>query len=131
ACRRLGQLFRRHAGRHSIDAAAERADDAAARVLGTATDLRRRIAAAHAALWPHAAAQGVSVTATIRSVAELAGVSTATVSRALAQPDKVSKATRERVLEAVRATGFVPNRQAVDFRRKETGNVILLVRDIS
>jgi LacI family repressor for deo operon, udp, cdd, tsx, nupC, and nupG len=63
---------------------------------------------------------------TIRNVAELAGVSTATVSRALAQPEKVSKETRERVLEAVRQTGFVPNRQAVDFR-----NVVLLVRDIT
>jgi LacI family repressor for deo operon, udp, cdd, tsx, nupC, and nupG len=68
---------------------------------------------------------------TIRNVAELAGVSTATVSRALAQPEKVSKETRERVLEAVRQTGFVPNRQAVDFRRQATGNVVLLVRDIT
>jgi LacI family repressor for deo operon, udp, cdd, tsx, nupC, and nupG len=68
---------------------------------------------------------------TIRNVAEIAGVSTATVSRALAQPGKVSKATRERVLEAVRQTGFVPNRQAVDFRRQATGNVVLLVRDIT
>lgn len=69
--------------------------------------------------------------ATIRRVAELAGVSIATVSRTLARPDKVADATRERVLEAVRATGFVPNRQAVDFRRQATGNVVLLVRDIS
>ena len=68
---------------------------------------------------------------TIRRVAELAGVSTATVSRALAQPDKVARSTREKVLEAVRATGFVPNRQAVDFRRRSTGNVVLLVRDIT
>jgi LacI family repressor for deo operon, udp, cdd, tsx, nupC, and nupG len=69
--------------------------------------------------------------ATIRRVAELAGVSTATVSRALAQPEKVTAATREKVMAAVTATGFVPNRQAVDFRRRATGNVILLVRDIS
>jgi LacI family repressor for deo operon, udp, cdd, tsx, nupC, and nupG len=68
---------------------------------------------------------------TIRNVAELAGVSTATVSRALAQPEKVSKETRARVLEAVRQTGFVPNRQAVDFRRQATGNVVPLVRDIA
>lgn len=68
---------------------------------------------------------------TIRRVAELAGVSIATVSRTLAQPDKVTEATRNKVLEAVRATGFVPNRQAVDFRRRATGNVVLLVRDIT
>lgn len=69
--------------------------------------------------------------ATIRRVAELAGVSTATVSRALSQPEKVTAATREKVMAAVTATGFVPNRQAVDFRRRATGNVVLLVRDIS
>ena len=70
-------------------------------------------------------------TPTIRRVAELAGVSIATVSRTLAHPDKVTEATRNKVLEAVRATGFVPNRQAVDFRRQATGNVVLLVRDIT
>lgn len=69
--------------------------------------------------------------ANIRQVAELAGVSTATVSRALTQPDRVAESTRAKVLEAVRASGFVPNQQAVDFRRQATGNVVLLVRDIS
>jgi LacI family repressor for deo operon, udp, cdd, tsx, nupC, and nupG len=68
---------------------------------------------------------------TIRRVAELAGVSIATVSRTLAQPEKVTEATREKVLDAVRQTGFVPNRQAVDFRRQATNNVVLLVRDIT
>jgi len=68
---------------------------------------------------------------TIRRVAELAGVSIATVSRTLAHPDKVTAATREKVLDAVRQTGFVPNRQAVDFRRRATNNVVLLVRDIT
>lgn len=70
-------------------------------------------------------------TPTIRRVAELAGVSIATVSRTLAQPEKVAEATREKVMAAVRSTGFVPNRQAVDFRRRATGNVVLLVRDIT
>jgi LacI family repressor for deo operon, udp, cdd, tsx, nupC, and nupG len=69
--------------------------------------------------------------ATIRSVAELAGVSTATVSRTLAHPERVAEATRTRVLEAVHSTGFVPNRQAVNFRRRATQNIILLVRDIA
>lgn len=70
-------------------------------------------------------------TPTIRRVAKLAGVSTATVSRTLARPEKVSQATRDKVLEAVRATGFVPNQQAVDFRRQATHNIVLLVRDIT
>jgi LacI family repressor for deo operon, udp, cdd, tsx, nupC, and nupG len=68
---------------------------------------------------------------TIRKVAALAGVSTATVSRALSHPGLVSEATREKVLAAVGETGFVPNRQAVDFRRRATGNIVLLVRDIT
>ncbi|KFC72724.1 putative transcriptional regulatory protein, LacI family [Bosea sp. LC85] len=68
---------------------------------------------------------------TIATVAELAGVSTATVSRALQRPDKVQPETRRRVLEAVAATGFVPNSQARNLRSRATRTVILLVRDIS
>ncbi|MFC7398312.1 LacI family DNA-binding transcriptional regulator [Chelatococcus sp. GCM10030263] len=68
---------------------------------------------------------------TIATVAELAGVSTATVSRALQRPDKVQPQTRERVMAAVRATGFVPNSQARNLRSRASRTVILLVRDIS
>ncbi|WID95037.1 LacI family DNA-binding transcriptional regulator [Bosea vestrisii] len=68
---------------------------------------------------------------TIAEVARLAGVSTATVSRALAQPEKVKARTRERVLDAVKATGFIPNAQARNLRLQATRTVILLVRDIS
>lgn len=68
---------------------------------------------------------------TIRMVAELAGVSTATVSRTLSRPETVRPDTRERVLSAIKETGFVPNKQAVDFRRQATRTIILLVRDIS
>lgn len=68
--------------------------------------------------------------ATIRDVAELAGVSIATVSRTLGHPELVSELTRQRVLEAVGSTGFVPNRQAVAFRQQATQNVVLMVRDI-
>jgi LacI family repressor for deo operon, udp, cdd, tsx, nupC, and nupG len=68
---------------------------------------------------------------TIHMVAKLAGVSVATVSRTLKQPDKVHPETRGRVLEAVAATGFVPNAQARIFRRRTSDTVILLVREIS
>jgi LacI family repressor for deo operon, udp, cdd, tsx, nupC, and nupG len=70
-------------------------------------------------------------TSTIRSVAKYAGVSTATVSRALTRPDAVRPGTRAKVLAAVAALDFVPNAQAVQFRRRATRTVILLVRDIS
>lgn len=42
-------------------------------------------------------------------VAQIAGVTAMTVSRALRTPEKVSKRTLEKVKDAVRSTGFVPN----------------------
>src|SRR3990167_4341925 len=50
-----------------------------------------------------------AVAPTLIDVAKVAGVSPITVSRALGRPEVVSAATRRRVLEAVRATGYVPN----------------------
>lgn len=46
---------------------------------------------------------------TLIDVAKVAGVSPMTVSRALHRPDLVSEDTREKVREAVRKTGYVPN----------------------
>ncbi|MFK3796260.1 MULTISPECIES: LacI family DNA-binding transcriptional regulator [unclassified Pseudomonas] len=46
---------------------------------------------------------------TLIDVAKVAGVSPMTVSRALSRPDLVSENTREKVREAVRKTGYVPN----------------------
>ena len=55
-------------------------------------------------------------TPTIQDVARSAGVSTATVSRALSSPERVSEATRERVSEAVAATGYTINQAARSLR---------------
>ena len=49
---------------------------------------------------------------TLRQVAELAGVAPITASRVINTPEQVSPEVRERVLEAVRQTGYVPNRLA-------------------
>lgn len=49
---------------------------------------------------------------TLADVARSAETSAITVSRVLNQPDRVSPQLRERVLSAVRATGYVPNRAA-------------------
>ena len=68
--------------------------------------------------------------ASIKDVAALAGVSTATVSRALSQPDKVTEKTRERVLKAVKASGYRMNTAARQFRRQRTETVLVVVPDI-
>lgn len=50
--------------------------------------------------------------ATLQAVAELAGVTAITVSRYLRQPDVVAPPTAARIQDALRRTGYVPNRQA-------------------
>lgn len=49
---------------------------------------------------------------TLRDVARLAGVAPITASRVLNTPDQVSAEVRQKVLEAVQKTGYVPNRMA-------------------
>ena len=51
-------------------------------------------------------------TLTVRDVSEASGVSEMTVSRVLRNRGDVSDATREKVLEAARALGYVPNKIA-------------------
>lgn len=48
----------------------------------------------------------------LKDVAELAGVNMMTVSRVVNQPSKVAVATREKVLAAIKKTGYVPNLMA-------------------
>lgn len=61
----------------------------------------------------------------MRDVARLAGVSTSTVSRALASPDLVADATRDKVMAAVRRSGYRPGGDHV-----RSGALGLLVPDI-
>lgn len=63
----------------------------------------------------------------IREVARLAGVSVATVSRTLASPERVLPETRDKVNAAVEQAGYRPNRMAVQFRSRRTGNLVILV----
>lgn len=48
----------------------------------------------------------------LKDVAELAGVNMMTVSRVINQPSKVAVSTREKVLAAIKKTGYVPNLMA-------------------
>src|SRR3546814_6085601 len=49
---------------------------------------------------------------TLRDVARLAGVAPITASRVLNTPDQVAQEARQKVLDAVQRTGYVPNRMA-------------------
>ena len=64
-------------------------------------------------------------------VAERAGVHAATVSRTINVPEKVAPATRRRVEQAVRDLGFVPNRAARGLITGRTGNIAVIVPDIT
>ena len=67
---------------------------------------------------------------TIDDVARLAGVSIATVSRCLHTPDVVASATRDRVLTAVRQTGYTLNMAAQSLRQRRSNTVLVVVPDI-
>ncbi len=69
--------------------------------------------------------------ATILDVAERAGVHAATVSRTINAPEKVAPETRRRVEAAVQDLGFVPNRAARGLITGRTGNVAVIVPDIT
>jgi DNA-binding LacI/PurR family transcriptional regulator len=66
----------------------------------------------------------------IKDVAQRAGVSPATVSRVLNAGRGVSSERRKRVLEAIDALGYQPNRVARNLRRQLTDTIGVVVSDI-
>jgi LacI family repressor for deo operon, udp, cdd, tsx, nupC, and nupG len=67
----------------------------------------------------------------IKDIAALSGVSPATVSRTLSNPDVVSKATRKKVMKAVNEAGYTPNRFGASLRTQKSGNIIVVMTDIT
>lgn len=67
----------------------------------------------------------------IKDVATLAGVSTATVSRALSSPETVGQKTREKVIKAVKATGYRINGAARDLRQRRARSILILAPNLS
>ena len=67
----------------------------------------------------------------MQRIAEMAGVSAMTISRALKSDATVSKATRDRVLELVRQTGYIPDATARIFASGRSGFVAVLVPSIN
>lgn len=68
--------------------------------------------------------------ASIREVAKLANVSPATVSRVMNGTANVDDEKRERVLKAIRDTGFVPNEVARSLFRKSAKTIGLVIPSI-
>ena len=69
--------------------------------------------------------------ATLHDVAQLAGVSGMTVSRALSKPDMVSERTRQKVEQAVRELGYVPNLAASQLVTRRSGIIGALITTIT
>ena len=67
---------------------------------------------------------------TIQDVAARASVSAMTVSRVINHPARVAPVTRQRVEQAIRELGFVPNALARQLLRGRTHTLALLVSDI-
>lgn len=68
---------------------------------------------------------------TIRDVARRAGVSTSTVSRVFTAPDLVSPDSKELVTAAAAELGYRPNRAARSLVTGKTGNLGIIVPDLS
>lgn len=69
---------------------------------------------------------------TIKEIAKEAGVSTATVSMILNNKDNnISEATRNRVLEIVKRTNYIPNTMARSLVTKQTRTIGLILPDIT
>src|SRR5208337_4022021 len=68
---------------------------------------------------------------TMQTVARMAGVSAMTVSRALKSDAAVSKETRDRILEIVKQTGYMPDATARVFATRRSGFVAPLVPSLN
>jgi DNA-binding LacI/PurR family transcriptional regulator len=71
------------------------------------------------------------VSVTIHDVAKAAAVSPSTVSRAYTMPELLRADTRERVLAAAQALGYQPNKAARGLITGRTGNIGVIVPDLS
>ncbi|HCJ27762.1 MAG TPA: LacI family transcriptional regulator [Pseudomonas sp.] len=69
--------------------------------------------------------------ATLSDVARSAGCSLMSASRALSQPERVSDALRERVMEAVKALGYVPHTAARNLASARSNLVAVIIPSLS
>jgi LacI family transcriptional regulator len=69
--------------------------------------------------------------ATIKDIARVAGVSTSTVSRALHDHPDIGAAVKQKVREVAEALHYHPNTQAVNFRKRKSNLIGLIIPEIS
>lgn len=67
---------------------------------------------------------------TIKDIAKQCGVSVSTVSRALNNHPDIRPDTREKIMQTIQETGFVPNDSARFLKRSEGNGIALLVKGI-
>ena len=67
---------------------------------------------------------------TINDIAAMAGVSKATISRVLNNSQKVNEKTRERVMEIIEQTGFIPSATARSLSNRDNRIICVLVPEI-
>lgn len=68
---------------------------------------------------------------TIKEIAKECNVSPSTVSNVLNGKPKVGKETKDRIMEAIKRTGYQPNIIAQGLRRQKTYTIGLIVEDVS
>lgn len=68
---------------------------------------------------------------TLLDIANMAGVSAITVSRALRDPDRVSEELRERIMQIVTETGYVPDFAARALASRHNGIVCALIPEVT
>ncbi len=68
---------------------------------------------------------------TIKDIARLSGVSVSTVSRVMNNHPDVSKEARQKVMQVVNETNYIPNNSARELSKTSTDNIGLIVRGIS
>ncbi|MDR3372394.1 MAG: LacI family DNA-binding transcriptional regulator [Ancalomicrobiaceae bacterium] len=74
---------------------------------------------------------GRSTGLTISDVAKAAGVARSSVSRAFTRPDMLSPETVQRIMDAAKRLGYVPNHTARALSTGRHGNVALIVPDVA
>ena len=67
----------------------------------------------------------------IKDIANLAGVGVSTVSRVINNKPDVNEETREKVLEVIKETKFVPNNNARNLKKNNTNSIGVLVKGVS